>query len=150
MKKFRFSLDTVLSYKQQVLDALQGEHAVLLQKVHQQEDIVEDCWRRYRECNEDYHRRAETGLAITEAMFCEASLRASEREIQQETEKLEALREAAERKRVEVVEARKETSSIEKLREKKQTDYDKAVAKSEEQAIDEFVSMTRVLQSAGA
>lgn len=150
MKKFRFSLDTVLSYKQQVLDALRGEHAAILQKVHQQEDRLEDCWQRYRSYNEEYRRRAEEGLAITEAMIYEAGLRASEREIQQETEKLEALREAAEKKRAEVVEARKETSSMEKLREKKRTDYDKAVAKSEEQAIDEFVSMTRVLQSAGA
>ena len=150
MKKFKFSLDTVLSYKQQVLDALQGEHAALMAKVHQQEDWVEDCWRRYRECNEDYRQRARTGLAVTEAMIYESRLRASEREIQQETEKLEALREAAEKKREEVVEARKETSSIEKLREKKQTAYNKAVAKSEEQAIEEFVSMTRVVRAAGA
>ena len=27
MKKFKFALDSVLSYKQQVLDALKGEHA---------------------------------------------------------------------------------------------------------------------------
>ena len=73
-----------------------------------------------------------------------------EREIQQETAKLQALREAAEKKREEVVEARKETSSIEKLREKKRADYNKALAKSEEQAIEEFVSMTRVIQAAGA
>ena len=30
MKKFKFSLDSVLSYKQQVLDALQGEHDDIL------------------------------------------------------------------------------------------------------------------------
>ena len=89
-------------------------------------------------------------MAVTEAMICESSLRAMEREIQQETEKLEALREAAERKREEVVEARKETSSIEKLKERKLNDYEKAVSKSEEQAIEEFVSMTRTLARAGA
>lgn len=150
MKKFKFSLDTVLAYKQQVLDALQGEHAVLLQKAHRQEEWLEGCWQRYRDYNEDYRRRSEEGMPITEAMICESSLRSMEREIQQETEKLEALREAAERKREEVVEARKETSSIEKLREKKLGDYEKAVAKSEEQAIEEFVSMTRVTHAAGA
>ena len=136
MKKFKFGLDTVLSYKQQVLDALQGEHAAILARVHRQETLVEECWQRYRAYNEDYRDRAREGLAITE--------------IQQETAKLQALREAAEKKREEVVEARKETSSIEKLREKKRADYNKALAKSEEQAIEEFVSMTRVIQAAGA
>ena len=33
MKKFKFALDTVLSYKKQVLDALRGEHAEALAKV---------------------------------------------------------------------------------------------------------------------
>lgn len=150
MKKFKFSLDTVLSYKQQVLDALQGEHAALMQRVHRQEERLEDCRQRYRDYNGNYRRRAEEGMAVTEAMICESSLRAMEREIQQETEKLEALREAAERKREEVVEARKETSSIEKLKERKLNDYEKAVSKSEEQAIEEFVSMTRTLARAGA
>ena len=150
MKKFRFALDTVLSYKQQVLDALRGEHAVILAKVHAQEDAVEALEQRYRDYNEEYRRRAEEGLAITEAMIYEAGLRASEREIQQETRKLEALREAEEKKRGEVVEAKKETSSIEKLKEHKLEDYNKAVMKSDEQFIEEFVSSTRANASASA
>ena len=150
MKKFKFGLDTVLSYKQQVLDALQGEYAAILAKVRQQEERLEACWRNYRAYNEEYRLRSEEGMPITEALICQSELRAMEREIQQETEKLGALREAAEKKREEVVEARKETSSIEKLREKQLAAYEKAVAKSEEQAIDEFVSTTRVIRAAGA
>ena len=64
-------------------------------------------------------------------------------EIQRETLRLEALREAEEKKREEVVEAKKETSSIEKLKERKLEDYNKAVLKSDEQFIEEFVSSTR-------
>lgn len=150
MKKFRFPLDTVLSYKQQVLDALRGEHAAILAEVHTQEEWVEHLWQEYRAYSEEYRQRSAEGLVMTEALMYQTGLRSIEREIQRETEKLEALREAAEKKREEVVEARKETSSIEKLREKKRTDYDKALAKSEEQAIEEFVSMTRVIQAAGA
>ena len=41
MKKFKFSLDSVLSYKQQVLDALQGEHAALLAQVRAQEEVLD-------------------------------------------------------------------------------------------------------------
>ena len=41
MKKFKFSLDSVLSYKQQVLDALKGEHAAILMRVREQEERLE-------------------------------------------------------------------------------------------------------------
>lgn len=37
MKRFQFSLNTVLSYKQQVLEELQNEHGQLLYQVRQQE-----------------------------------------------------------------------------------------------------------------
>ncbi|MCI8808536.1 MAG: flagellar export protein FliJ [Oscillibacter sp.] len=143
MKKFKFALDTVLSYKQQVLDALQGEHAAILVKVHAQEDAVESLELRYADYNAEYRQRAEEGLPITDALMYQTGLRAIEMEIQQETAKLEALQEAEEKKRAEVVEAKKDTSSIEKLKEKKLEAYNKAVQKSDEQFIEEFVSAAR-------
>ena len=76
------------------------------------------------------------------------ALRAVEGEIQRETDRLEELRRQEERKRAEVVEAKKETSSIEKLKERKLEDYNKAVLKSDEQFIEEFVSAARAHASA--
>ena len=46
---------------------------------------------------------------------------------------------------LEVVAAKQDTSSIEKLKEKKLDSYNKAVQKSEEAMIDEFVSTTRAM-----
>ena len=143
MKKFRFPLDTVLSYKQQVLDALRGEHAAILAEVHTQEEWVEHLWQEYRAYSEEYRQRSAEGLVMTEALMYQTGLRSIEREIQRETEKLDALRAKEEAKRAEVVEAKKETSSIEKLREKKLDAYHKAEAKSEELFIEEFVSSAR-------
>ena len=40
MKKFRFSLETVLDYKQQVLESLQAEHGAILARIRQQEDHI--------------------------------------------------------------------------------------------------------------
>ena len=57
MKKFKFSLDTVLSYKQQVLGVLQGEHAQAVAKVRAQEALLESLWQEYRECNEEYRQQ---------------------------------------------------------------------------------------------
>lgn len=145
MKKFKFPLDTVLSYKQQVLDALRGEHAAILAEVRTQEDWVEHLWQQYRAYSEEYRQRTETGLLVTEALMYQTGLRSIELEIQRETEKLDALRAKEEEKRAQVVEAKKDTSSIEKLREKKLDAYQKEAAKSEEIFIEEFVSTMRVV-----
>jgi flagellar FliJ protein len=144
LKKFKFSLDTVLSYKQQVLEALQGEHALALAAVRAQEELLEDLWQGYRDYNAEYRQRAEEGLPLTEALMYQNGLRAAEQEIQRETRRLEELQAEEEKKREAVVEAKKDTSSIEKLKEKKLDAYRRAEAKSEETFIEEFVSTMRV------
>ena len=139
MKKFKFSLDSVLSYKEQVLESLQGEHAAIMAEVREQEEVLESAWRQYRDCD-----------AITDAMVYQNGLRVLERDIQRETDKLEELRKKEEAKRQEVVDAKIDTSSIEKLKEKKLELYNKEVAKSEEVLIDEFVSSARARAGIGA
>lgn len=150
MKKFKFSLDSVLSYKQQVLDALKGEHAAILAQVRAQEEVLEAAWQSYRDCDGEYRQRKAEGMTITDAMVYQNGLRVLERDIQRETEKLEALRKKEERKRQEVVDAKIDTSSIEKLKEHKLEDYRKAEQKAEEVLIDEFVSSARARANIGA
>lgn len=150
MKKFKFSLDSVLSYKQQVLESLQGEHAVILAQVREQEGVLERAWQDYRDCDAEYRQRKAEGITITDAMVYQNGLRVLENDIQRETDKLEELRRREEKKRQEVVEAKIDTSSIEKLKEKKLDLYNKEVAKSEEVLIDEFVSSARARASIGA
>ena len=150
MKKFKFSLDTVLSYKEQVLDALKGEHAAILVKVREQEDYLDGLWSKYRAYNAEYSQRKIEGMTILDATIYQSGLRHMETVIQQETERLETLRKEEEAKRQEVVEAKKETSSIEKLREKKLEGYNKAVQKSEEAMIDEFVMTRRAMEAQSA
>ena len=69
MKKFKFSLDSVLSYKQQVLDALQGEHAALLAQVRAQEEVLDAVWKEYRDCDDEYRQRKAEGITIGDALF---------------------------------------------------------------------------------
>ncbi len=148
MKKFKFSLDTVLSYKDQVLDSLKIEHGVILAEIRMQEEVLEDVWRRYRDYNEEFRDQKLIGISALDALMYESGLRAQELEIKRETEKLEALRDREEKKRNEVVEAKKETASLEKLRERKLDTYNKGVQKSEEQRIEEFVSTQRAMTGA--
>ena len=150
MKKFKFSLDSVLSYKEQVLESLQGEHAAILARVREQETVLEGVWQDYRDCNEEYRQRKAEGLSIADAMFYQNGLRVLESEIDRETRRLEELRRQEEAKRQEVVDAKIDTSSIEKLKEHKLEDYHKAVQKAEEALIDEFVSSARARAAIGA
>lgn len=150
MKKFKFSLDSVLSYKEQVLEALQGEHAVILAQVREQEEVLATAWQEYRDCDAEYSQRKAEGIAITDALVYQNGLRVLEWNIQRETDKLEELRKQEEAKRQQVVDAKIDTSSIEKLKEKKLELYNKEVAKSEEVLIDEFVSSARARASIGA
>lgn len=143
MKKFKFSLDSVLSYKEQVLEALQGEHAVILARVREQESVLDGLWQQYRDCDDEYRQRKLEGMTIMDAMFYQNGLRVLEADIQRETDRLAELRKKEEAKRQEVVDAKIDTSSIEKLKEHKLEDYNKAVQKSEENLIDEFISSAR-------
>lgn len=144
MKKFKFSLETVLSYKEQVLDSIRNEYAECQARVQMQEQVLEAVWDHYRAYNEEFRTRKAEGMTILDAQTYENGLRVLERDIQRETKRLEELQEEAEKKRLEMVEAKKETASLEKLKEKKQAAYDKTAQKSEEQFIEEFVSTTRV------
>ena len=150
MKKFRFSLETVLDYNQEVLSALQAEHAAILARVHAQEDLLEELENYYSELDAEFTERKLEGITILDAMQYEQYLRATERQIEEAVEILKQLQAEAEAKRLEVVEAKKDTSSIEKLREKKLDSYNKAVQKSEELIIEEFVTTTRVMAAQGA
>ena len=149
MKKFRFSLETVLDYKQQALDALQVEHGAILAQVKAQEAEIQEMEAAYR-LNGEFARRKLEGITIVDAMKYDQYLRAMERQLEEAYQHLELLKQQAEEKRQEVVEAKKETSSIEKLREKKLDGYNKALQKSEEAMIDELVSTKRVMAAQSA
>ena len=149
MKKFRFSLETVLDYKNQALDALRAEHGAILAQVRTQEKGIEDLEAEHREADEEFTQRKLEGINILDALNYETYLRSLERKLQEEHRKLERLRKREEEKRAQVVEARKETATLEKLKEHKLEDYRKAEQKDEEQRIEEFVSTTRAMAAMG-
>ena len=148
MQKFRFSLETVLDYKQQALDSLRAEHGAILAQVWAQEQAVQALEEEHRRADDEFTQRKLEGINVLDALNFEQYLRAVERRLQTEHQKLEALERQEEKKRSQVVEARKETATIEKLKEHKLEDYRKAVQKAEELQIEEFVSTTRAMAGA--
>lgn len=140
MKKFFFPLDTVLRYKEQVLDSLKGEHARILAKVRECEHAIDELEYQHQQCTIEFQNHKMTGMKINEIHTYENYLDSLRIKILKKRELLARLQEQEEAKRNEVVEAKKETSSIDKLKEKKRFEYEKAVQKQDELLIEEFVT----------
>ena len=148
MKKFRFSLETVLDYKNQVLSSLQNEHGAILAQLHAQEEILENLKIQYYEADDAFTQRKMEGMSILDALSYEQYLRAMERQFYHEAQILDQIKQEEEAKRNQVVAAKQDTSSIEKLKEKKLEAYRKEVQKSEEASLEDFISTTRIMSAA--
>lgn len=146
MKKFYFTLDTVLNYKEQVLENLQGEHARIIAERVECERGIEALEQEQQDCIDELEEKKLQGLSITDMQTYDRFLTSLRKKIERERERLKEILLREERKREEVVEARKETASITKLKEKKRAQYDKEVQKADEQFIDEFVSNKRAVE----
>lgn len=140
MKKFFFALDTVLSYKEQVLDGLKAEHARILARVRECEREIERMEQEHFRCTQEFQRNRMTGIRINEIHTYENYLDALRLKIRRKQAQLARLKEQEEIKRNEVVEAKKETSSIDKLKERKRQEYEKEAQKEQEHFIEEFVT----------
>lgn len=147
MKQFRFGLDGVLGYRQQVLEGQQNEYAKALQRVREQQDRVEDAQARYQALNRRFREEAATGMTAADAMGFESGLRVLELEIAREMKSLQTLRQEAEEKRKRVLQAHMDAAVLERLKEKQQDAYRKEVQKSDERFIDELVSAEWAVRS---
>ena len=145
MKKFFFSLDTVLNYKEQVLDGLKAEHARILAKVRECEAAIERMEEEHHRCVLEFRECRMNGMKVSDIHTYENYLEALGVRIRKKYEELAKLKEKEEAKRNEVVEAKKETSSIDKLKEKKFKEYESEVQKEEERFIEEFVATKKAM-----
>ncbi|MGO5022889.1 flagellar export protein FliJ [Lawsonibacter sp. LCP25S3_G6] len=147
MKKFQFGLDSVLGYRQQVLEGRQNEYARTLQKVAQQQDRVDDAKARYQELNRRFREEAAQGIAVSDALGFEMGLRVLEMEITRETNRLQELQAEAEQQRAKVLQAHQDAAILERLKEKQKDAYQKELQKQDERFIDELVSAVRAERS---
>ena len=147
MKKFHFALDSVLNYRRQVLDGLQGEYAQALDQVRRQGARKAAAEKRYQDLNRRFHEEAAEGITIADAMGYESGLRVLEKKIAQEAALLQEYRKAAEAKQTQVIKAHIDTTALDRLREKQLQTYRSELQKNDERFIDELVSAARCGQS---
>ena len=149
MKKFYFALDTVLSYKEQVLENLQAQHAKIMAEIVECERGIALLEEEQQSCMTELDEKRARGISINDMQTYDRFLTSLRKKIEREKVRLAEIRVREEKKREEVIEARKETATLEKLKEHKLEDYRKAEQKDEEQRIEEFVSTTRAMAAMG-
>lgn len=142
MKKFVFTLDKVLDYKEQVENSLRSEYAQKMERVKKQEQYIDRLNAEFAGCRNEFEGRKKQGCTVNLMVSYDGYLNSLRKKIELEKQQLSELKADAEKKREEMVAAKVETSSFEKLKEKKQIEYEKEAVKKEEQFIEEFVSNT--------
>ena len=140
MKKFKFSLETVLNYKEQNENNLRAEHAAALQQVIRQEEVIEELRQKARQTREEINEKRSGGFNVLQMQTFERYLNYLKGEIKKELRTLDILRRKEEERRAALNEARTESKCIGKLKEKRLSEYKKLEAKQEELNIEEFIS----------
>lgn len=143
LKKFSFSLDNVLNYKQQVLDNLKNEHAAILAQIREQEKRIEEIQEQYDNCNACLKEKVGQGIIVQMIFTYENYMEVLAYKKKKEKEVLMLLKQQEEVKRQQLIEAKTESASIEKLKENKISIYKKELQKEQELLIEEFVANAR-------
>lgn len=133
----------MLNYKQQAFDLLMNELAEAQMIAAAQEKARDDAIARLAEYDAAFAEKRATGFTNLEGVEYEAGQRVLEQRLQREEALLARRRRELEVKRQQVVEARQETHTIERLKEIRRGEYDAAVAKAEEKALDDLVAARR-------
>lgn len=140
MKKFIFSLEKVLDFKQQTLDVKKNELALFQHKLHELEQEIDNLNLKFAESNRKMVMEMQEGLAASDIAVYKMYFDTLNRQIKKLIEEKLRISEVIAQKKAEIVQINSEISGFEKLKEKQLAEYLKSVQKSEELAIEEFVS----------
>jgi len=143
LKKFKFSLDKLKSYKEQIKkreeNTLASLRAEQLDKLHEKEELLKELDRR----NAEFIRKSEIGMTamemVTEKGFISYildSIKAKDKEISVLSAKIN-------KQLMVVTEASREVQTLEKLEEKQFDEYKFKERKADEAFIDEYVGNRR-------
>lgn len=147
MKKFLFSLEKVLDFKQQTLDVKKNELAALQAQLREVENEIESLNQAFAASNQKMVEEMKTGLSALEIGNYKFYFDAINIRIKKCLDHKYRLEESIAEKKVGILEINSEISGLEKLKEKQLREYLKALQKHEELAIEEFVSQSRSANS---
>lgn len=143
MKKFVFSLEKVLSFKQQTLNIQLNELTLLQMKLKELEKEIDDLNLVFAQTNQKMVEELKTGLPSNDYLIYKMYFNTLNQKIQKRIDDKNQLLEVIAQKKEDIVVVNSEISGFEKLRDKQLEEYLKKRQKSEELAMDEYVNQAR-------
>ena len=144
MKRFQYSLETVLHYKNQVLDNLKTEHAVAMDRVNRKQEEIDGLEGRLSQFQQGFDDTMQQGASIETLRLYDICIDGARKQIDGEKERLRLLQKKEKEKKEQVLTAKVDTSRDEKLRERRLEEYHKEVQKEEETFAEEFIVRSMV------
>ncbi len=140
MKKFSFSLQKILEIKEQVLDNLKIELSNLNREHENIAQQIENLKIQFESINSEFIEKSSVSVSVGEMTYYKMYMGNILKQKEKKEEEKNIILMKIEAKRHEIINANMEISSLEKLKENELEKYKKALMKSEEIFIEEFVS----------
>ncbi|MDL2232230.1 flagellar FliJ family protein [Ruminococcaceae bacterium OttesenSCG-928-L11] len=144
-KKFKFSLQKLLNYKEQLFEAERNILAEMNALLLSMQSELAGLYREHKEKSAAYLEQAVQGMTSLDMMMHKNYLLSVEEDIRNKIRQIELQQDAIDKQMDKVKEAKMEISSMEKLKEKKYKEYMYKDSKAQEQFIEEFVSTKRAM-----
>ena len=139
MKKFKFSLDKLLNYKEQILDKEKNELSALRHKKQSAEEELLEVKNHLKVSNQNYIEKSQAGMSAQDMVVSKRYLNSLTDRIFQLDKIIAIYEEKIQKQLLVVIEATKEVNTVKKLEEKQLEEYNTAVRKADENFIQEFV-----------
>lgn len=139
MKKFQYSLQTVLNYKNMILDQKKEEYASWQAKIEAKNREIAALEKKKTDLQNAFDEVKHHGAAIEVFLLYAQMIDGTDEEIRYQYKLLARLQKKADMKKKEVIAAHIDVSKFEKLKEKKFAEYRAAELKENEAFIEEFV-----------
>jgi flagellar FliJ protein len=143
VKRFRFTLDKLKSYREQILEREKNTLAVLRLERLRFEDEKKAAEIALAESSEMFKRKAAAGVNVNEFLTHKNHHYALGNEIALKTRSIEDAEKRIERQLQKVVDATADVRTLEKLEEKQLEEYLEKAAKEDELFIAEFVNYSQ-------
>lgn len=140
MKKFKFTLEKVLSFKQQSLDILINELSRLQNQMEILQTDIDKLHNIMKDTNCELVKRLKEGIETSKVSMYKIYLNDVHVHIKKLLEEQRALQNKIELKQQEIIEMKSSIAGLEKLKDKQLFDYNQMLKKVQEQEISEFVS----------
>ena len=147
MKKFEFSLNRIRAYKKTLLDREKNVLAGLIMEQNNINDRLVQLEKDFEDINNEMHEKMQEGLDISSIKIYEFRKNGVREEKRVLNDRLDFLDTSIRRQQSRVANLKQEVNGYDKLEEKQREEYNKEVAKEQENVIAESVSqkMTKEL-----